>query len=239
MGLKPALADAWRLCLGPIPLVVYIFVHLWRTSPRDRESFVRSMRGVEPLELACDALLFLIPVLAFAGVQRLWSSVLPKKDAPSDDSGAGSSSTLEGRSGDADDPGRASRRPPTEKALHWGAGILGFSWVLFHLWDTWLQKVLRKPVLAIYHEFSLNLGRPITLVFYVVGIACLHLHLGEEILRFASRFVFERSKERSRPRWIEYGVWLLVAFMFAWSVNNLSALATGEAIFWSGVHLGY
>lgn len=191
---------------GVFPLSAYLLLHVYETSAvaSGRDAFVAGLHD-RVLVLAVLFVLLPLAVHALLGVS-LWLRPAPGG------------------------PGAALASPSSLplRALQRVSGVLVLGFLVLHLGHTFALGAAGLEGAAIYGRLRADLGTPLYLGAYVVGIAAMSLHLAIGLPAAARRFGLARSAVAfSRARWMAAA---LAVLLFAVSVNTLSHFVVGAAI---------
>jgi len=193
--------------LGVLPLSLYACFHAWETSaaPSGRDAFVHRIFGSGSMvSLIGETLVVMIP-LTLHGAIGLY---IAARD----------------RNGDGVYESRGLLR--TQRLT----GVIAFCFLVFHLAHTWFLKLGGSPVRELYDTLMDDLGRPLYVVIYAIGISSLCFHLGQGLPAFARRIKLVRSQGADKVIRVTAGVLALVLWI-AWT-NTLGYFARGSGLFW-------
>lgn len=196
--------------LGRVLLPAYLLYHLWEHWP--------ALSGLDPwrerveagLTGPAAALLIALPIVMH-GLVGLGLSLGVGSQAPQVDS---------------TDPLHAALRP---LRMVTGGLILGF--LLYHLWHVgMLAPGPHNTVATAFGRLWHDLGRPVPLVIYVLGISAACLHVGLGLSRAAADGLAENPPV---ARWAPLAVGAVVAPVWLMFMELIAFFANGEGL-WPG-----
>jgi succinate dehydrogenase / fumarate reductase cytochrome b subunit len=188
--------------LGVVPLSAYLFWHLYQTWPAlaGREAWVDRALNAPSRVWVIACVLLLLAAHGVLGLARMRR---------------GPAEPLTG--------GRALR------AIQAATGALVLGFVLYHVRQVWGEgEGPHQTPRAAYAALWRNLGRPLDLAIYVIGITAVSFHLAHGLSRAAVTFRLART-ERAVTRW-RFGAGALGFLLWVAFLQLLAQFALGESL---------
>lgn len=120
---------------------------------------------------------------------------------------------------------------PGSRRLQRGSGLLALLFIGAHLQHIWLARVLgHHDAIEEYGRLAADLGTPLYLGIYIVGLSAVFLHLAEGLTAAAHTWgVAPSGPARLRVRVVTT---VFAVALWVVSINSLSHFSTGRALFW-------
>ena len=193
---------------GVVPLVAYLLFHLWETSYASSGRLTFSSRvtgsGGGALSLVLEVVLVLLPLLVHAGL-GLW---LALRDRGSAEAGSYGSRGM--------------------RNVQRVTGVVALLFVLVHVAQTWMGKLAGGDATLAYDTLRAQVGMPVYLVLYVVGITCVCFHVAQGVGAFAHAWGL--AKGAGQVRALRFAGVALGVVLWVVSLNTVSHFAVGRTL---------
>ncbi|MBW2462060.1 MAG: hypothetical protein JRH11_10475 [Deltaproteobacteria bacterium] len=195
---------------GVFPLSAYLLLHVYETSSAasGRAAFIDGLHG---RVLALEALLVLLPLVVHA---LLGLSLWARPSSPPSSNPAAAPSPYQS------DAFRTIQRV---------TGVVVLAFLTLHLAHTFALGAAGLGQGAVYDGLRADLGTPLYLGTYVIGIAAMSLHLGNGLPIAARRFGLAASGPGFLRARVIAGAVALIVFVVA--INSLGHFAVGASFF--------